>query len=306
MAGLTLDTLPDDALQQVVAAFGGTAGDALPVFGTVNALGCLSKALLQQLHRLRPLVSTGSLAVVQRPSRGPWRTLLLYRGLLTAEVMDQASRGRVRSISVIIGIGAGWFPARRVVPELLGAGCSLLDLNLSNLYLGGTWAATFGKAAVASAVLRTLRLRGCQLQGPLPELRLPALQWLDLSRNELEGGLEPLQGCTALQMLFLERNHLTGELAPLRGLAALKELLLSSNNLTGSLEPLRGCAALRKLYLGSIFTDEHHRNRLTGGLAPLIGCRLLRSLHLEGTQLVPTDDELCHFQEQCHFLECRT
>ena len=50
---------------------------------------------------------------------------------------------------------------------LLGAGCSLLELDVSHVKLGGTWASTFGEAAVCSAVLRTLHLTECRLRGPL-------------------------------------------------------------------------------------------------------------------------------------------
>ena len=131
---------------------------------------------------------------------------------LTEAVLEQARQGRVLSISLPVSPRRGTEPpwslapavARRVVPELLGAGCSLLDF--STLMLGGvkfdnTWASTFGKGVMSSAVLRTLRLECCGLQGPLPEMRLPALQELNLNGNQLSGGLEPLQNCTALQHL---------------------------------------------------------------------------------------------------------
>jgi len=160
--------------------------------------------------------------------------------------------------------------ARRVVPELLGAGCSLLELDLSWAQLNGTWAATFGEAAVCSAVLRSLRVRCCGLQGPLPELRLPALQLLDLSHNQWTGGLEPLQGFTALKGLYL-----------------------GNNLMMGGLEPLQGCTALGVLYLKN--------NRMTGGLEALRGCTALRSLFLENNQLVPTDEDKSHFQKQCQY-----
>ena len=37
-----------------------------------------SKGVRQQLHRLRPLVGVTSLAVVRRPTHGPWRVALMY------------------------------------------------------------------------------------------------------------------------------------------------------------------------------------------------------------------------------------
>ena len=93
---MTLVSLPDDELQQVIAACGNTRG-GVPLFDAVKSLACLSKALLQQLRRLRPPVGVQSLTVVQRPARGPWRVALLYKGELTAAVVEQA-RGRGRGV----------------------------------------------------------------------------------------------------------------------------------------------------------------------------------------------------------------
>ena len=278
-AAPTLASFPDDIFLQVIAAFSDTDDDDPPLFDAVKKLACLSKALLQQLHRLRPLVGVRSLAVVQRPAHGPWRVTLLYGGKLTAAVLEQARQGRVRSIDTVQNTCDQLAPAvaRRVVPELLGAGCSLLELDLTRVPLNGTWATTFGEAAVCSAVLRSLRLQCCGLRGPLPELRLPALQQLDLSYNKLTGGLEPLQGCTALRELWLFNNKLTGGLDALRGCTALETLFLSNNKLTGGLEALRGCTALEQLNL--------HSNKLSGGLEPLRVCTALQHLNLCGNKL---------------------
>ena len=90
----TFETLTDDALQLVIAAF--DSAD-VPLLEDVKGLWCLSKALRQQLHRLRPLVGVRSLAVVQRPARGPWCVTLIYEGELTEEVVEQARQGRVHS-----------------------------------------------------------------------------------------------------------------------------------------------------------------------------------------------------------------
>ena len=233
----TLASLPDDTLLQVIAACGKT--DGVPLLEAVRGLGCVTQGMRQQIYRLQPLVGVRSLAVVQRASQrqawllqgfsavghGPWRVTLLYHGELTGAVVEQARQGRVRSIYMCsTDIRLPPAVAGRVVPELLGAGCSLLELKLDCVKLNRTWASIFGEAAVCSAALRSLWLTGCWLRGPLPELRLPALQHLCLDRNYLTGSLEPLRSCTALQ-----------------------ELQLMSNNLTGGLEPLRGCTALREL-----------------------------------------------------------
>jgi len=201
---------------------------------------------------------------------GPWRAVLLYQGRLTQDVVEQARQGRVRTIDARYMFLA----CRRshVVPVLLGAGSSLLELDISQSNLNNTWAATFGEAAVCSAVLRSLRLEHCGLRGPLPELRLPALQNLNLGNNQLTGGLEPLRSCTALKALDVAGN----ELEPRAGLRTGPVLIVHGNQLTGGLEPLRGCTGLQTLKLGC--------NLLTGGLEPLQDCTALRSLSLQNNQ----------------------
>ena len=294
-----LDTLPDDVLQQIISACTKQldidiglqpAGDIVPRFEAVKGLGC-SKALRQQLHQLRPLVAVESsfrasplvavesLAVVQRPAHGPWRVTLLYNLGLTEAVIELARQGCVRSIVLYDEDDLSLAPAvaRRVVPDLLGAGCSLLTLTLDGSELNDTWAAIFGEAAVCSAALRELSVQDCGLRGAVPELMLPALQGLNLSGNKLRGELVPLRRCTALQMLCCAVNQLSGGLEPLQNFTALQRLILWNNQLTGGLEPLRGCTALQILTLGG--------NRLTGGLEPLQGCTALQVLQLENNFL---------------------
>ena len=161
-----------------------------------------------------------------RQAFDPWRVTLLYHGKLTEAVLEQARQGLVRSIYTFSTYTEQAL-ARRVVPELLSADCSLLELKLDHVRLDGTWASIFGEAAVCSTALRSLWLTGCWLRGPLPELRLPALRHLNLNSNHLSGSLEPLRSCTALREVQLMSNHLTGGLEPLRGCTALRELDLS-------------------------------------------------------------------------------
>ena len=318
---LTLASLPDDIFQLVFAAcrslrrhhtYGRSAYrtyDDVPLFEAVKGLARVSKALQQQLYRLLPLVGVDSLAVMRRPAHGPWRVVLLYEGILTRQVMAQASQGRVHSIAAGQNYTA---PPPAWTKRLLGAGSSLRGLHLPNVWLGGTggpgvglfnaanptltnawlggtWAATFGEGAVSSAVLRKLCLDSCGLKGPFPELRLAALEVLDLSHNRLSGGLNLLQSCTALRFLALSLNGLTGGLEPLRRCTALEELWLGGNRLTGSLAPLRGCTALKVLFLEG--------NQLTGGLEPLRGCKGLRELYMDDTALVPTHEDAVRFQD---------
>ena len=339
---VTLGSLPDDTLLLVVAACNDEY--SVPLFEAVKGLGCVSKGMRQQLHRLQPLVGVLSLTVVQRPEHDPWRVTLLYTGMLTEAVVEQARQGRVRSIAAVHttgfdlqGAGVSTLAsicmqgttlapavARTVVPGLLGLDCSLRELDMSFVRLDNTWALAFGEAAllgaVCSAVLRTLRLTGCALRGPLPELRLPALQELHLNANQLMGGLEPFRHCTALRDLDLGSNKLTGGLEPLQRCTALQILNLSSNRrLTGGLEPLKGCTALRELSLFNNFLTggleplrsctalevlDVGRNLLTGGLEPLRGFTALHELHLGNNQLAPASDEdKAHFEEQCGWEE---
>ena len=262
---MALGSLPDDILLQIIAACG--EGVGLPELEAVSALSCLCSDLLRQLYQLQPLVSVQVRTIAQRFNQGPWRIKLLYTGEPTVAVLQQATRGHVHSIDARRTVLTPAV-AERVVPELLGAGCSLLQLKLEGVKLNGSWAATFGEAAVCSTALRTLRLNGCRLRGPLPELRqLPALEELCLSNNQLGGGLEPLRGCKALLILQLSNNFLTGGLKPLENCLGLAKLSLDDNQLTGDLEPLRACASLQLMHLG--------RN-----------------------QLVPTDKDRDHFDKQ--------
>ena len=267
----SLGALLDDVLLLIIEACS-DGHLTLPELDAVRGLGYLCKDVLQQLHRLRPVVrmQVHNLEVAQRLARithSPWRIVLSYTGVLTEAVVEQATRGRIRSINARRTTLAPAVAAR-IVPELLGAGCSLLDLKLESVRLDDSWAAAFGEAAVCSKVLTELQIDGCSLRGPLPQLRLPALQALFMYRNALTGGLEPLIGCTALRELDLSDNRLTGGLEPLRGCTALHMLDIYGNQLSGGLEALQGCTALRELDLT--------RNRLTGGLEPLMACKALQ------------------------------
>ena len=299
-AEMTLTSLPDEMLLLVIKACNEPIRvcNGLPLFEHVKGLAGLSKGVQQQLHRLRPLVGVPSLAVMQRPAHGPWRVMLQHEGKLTKAVVQLAQQGRVHSIHygkdhdkpqqrTLLAPSV----AKRVVPALLGEGCSLLQFSLLGVELNGTWATSLGEQPVCSAVLQRLFLNGCGLSGPLPSVRLPALQKLDLSFNHLTGGLEPLSACTSLRTLSLFRNQLTGTLEPLRGMTALEEISLQSNKLTGGLEPLRGCTALGYLVL------DH--NPVTGDLGPLWGCASLSCLFLEHTRVLPTSEDTARFTNKC-------
>ena len=116
---------------------------AVPKLEAVSGLGRLCKELRRQLHRLRPLVGVHvrSLTVAQRLrrrlmcARGTWDVVLFFAGDATAVVVEQARRGRVLSIDAH-GTTLAPDVASRVVPEMLGAGCSMLDAGFEALSAG--------------------------------------------------------------------------------------------------------------------------------------------------------------------------
>jgi len=107
---VTLDTLPDDALQEIFAAC--STADGVALLDQVIGLACLSRGMQRQLHRLRPLVGAQSIAVVQRSTQPcfaafhPWRVVLLYKAHCSRPVSPSdldamfvlARQGRVHSI----------------------------------------------------------------------------------------------------------------------------------------------------------------------------------------------------------------
>ena len=139
--------------------------------------------------------------------------------------------------------------------------------------------------------LRSATINLCKLSGPLPELRLPALQVLD---NQWTGGLEPLRGYTARlgpRQRLQRLQRLTGDLEPLRGCTcSAARAKLARNRLKISLEP--GGGATPRLHDAGF--PLRTGNTLAGSLEPLQACTGLRMLDLTETQLVPTDEEKVH------------
>ena len=138
-----LDTLPDDLLLHIVVACGGEWLLGVPELHGRGERSWqpVQRCLGAALSATSPRVQAGP-----QPPRNngaphsycPWRCVLLYTGEPTATVVDvvvdEARRGHVRSIDAR---RTTLTPAvaKRVVPELLGVGCSLLDLKLEGLQL---------------------------------------------------------------------------------------------------------------------------------------------------------------------------
>ena len=76
----------------------------------------------------------------------------------------------------------------RVLPLIVADRAEALFLEHS--WSRSCWAQA---ARCSSSSVGVTDLQSCMLRGPLPELRLPALQYLFLGKNHLSGGLDPLR-----------------------------------------------------------------------------------------------------------------
>ncbi len=112
----------------------------------------------------------------------------------------------------------------RVLPLIVADRAEALFLEHS--WSRSCWAQA---ARCSSSSVGVTDLQSCMLRGPLPELRLPALQYLFLGKNHLSGGLDPLRECKALKILGLNDNMITGVLEPLRGCTAMQKLSCRSS-----------------------------------------------------------------------------
>jgi hypothetical protein len=216
-----LDTLPDDHLLHIVVACGGEWLLGVPELHGRGERSwqpvqrCLGAALsIGYIPSCTPRVQAGpqpprnngaphSLPVAMRAAvhgraNGDSRGRSRGRSAARARALDRRAPhhadpggGEAR------GPGATWRGLLAARPQARG-------LATRGWPRGARQSAMFGEAAVCSTALLELQLDDCGLSGPLPELNLPALQILWLSRNQMSGGLEPLMRCTALQEIDLE------------------------------------------------------------------------------------------------------
>ncbi|KAK3029428.1 hypothetical protein RJ639_039772 [Escallonia herrerae] len=148
---------------------------------------------------------------------------------------------------------------------------------------------------IISSNLTDLYLSSNYLKGPVPDslADMYFLTRLDLSNNELEGGIPKIFGINLcnLQTLDLSQNNLTGQLPNflenLTGCTrnSLEILRLSMNQISGSLPDLSEFSSLRELHLDN--------NQLKGPLPNSIAhLSRLTILNLEGNHLSGTLPDL--------------
>ncbi|MQL95688.1 hypothetical protein Taro_028348 [Colocasia esculenta] len=217
----------------------------------------------------------------------PWFWGLSSERVVYLNISFNSIRGRVPS---------SWRPSPRVgcldmssnllqghLPslDLLALAPVLCILDLSrNAFHGRIWP----DVGEIMPRMKYLSLAGNYLTGEIPPTigRMRGLQVLDLSKNNLSGGVPTaLHDCSSLIFLSLGRNNLSGAIPASFGrLYSLRVLLLNDNMLSGEIPPsIRGCSALEALDVGG--------NALHGNIPTWIGSdlRALRILRLRSNRL---------------------
>ncbi|CAA7392946.1 unnamed protein product [Spirodela intermedia] len=119
------------------------------------------------------------------------------------------------------------------LPPELSQMPNLLILQLDNNNFSGT---SIPASYANMAKLAKLSLRNCGLQGSMPDISgMPYLNFLDLSRNRLNGTILANKVSTNITTIDLSNNMLGGSIPPsFTGLRFLQRISLQNNNLIGS------------------------------------------------------------------------
>ncbi|KAF3595709.1 hypothetical protein DY000_02024976 [Brassica cretica] len=112
--------------------------------------------------------------------------------------------------------------------------------------------------------LKNLSLVNWNLTGSIPEFfsseTLPSLASLNLSRNNLHGGLPSSFAASSLQQLYLNGQQLNGSISVLQNMTSLVEVDLQGNAFSGPIPDLSGLQSLRLFNV--------RENQLTGVVPP--------------------------------------
>ncbi|CAN6875759.1 unnamed protein product [Brassica oleracea] len=112
--------------------------------------------------------------------------------------------------------------------------------------------------------LKNLSLVNCNLTGSIPDFfsseTLPSLASLNLSRNNLHGGLPSSFANSSLQQLYLNGQKLNGSISVLQNMTSLVEVDLQGNAFSGPIPDLSGLQSLRLFNV--------RENQLTGVVPP--------------------------------------
>ncbi|KAG1367605.1 brassinosteroid LRR receptor kinase BRI1-like [Cocos nucifera] len=206
------------------------SADFRSVSSSLLSLGSL------ELLSLRSANLTGSLSAAGSPCGGQLTVLDLADNALKGSVADvynlAAACTGLRSLN-LSGNSIGIPPTGKNPSS--GGGLSLETLDLSFNKISGE--ADLRLLLSSPALLRRLDLTGNQLTGGIPSIsNCSGLQHLDLSANEFAGDIMAgvFGGCRSLSYLNLSANHFTGTLpADLSSCSALTSLSLSNNNFSG-------------------------------------------------------------------------
>jgi hypothetical protein len=96
---------------------------------------------------------------------------------------------------------------RDLVPKVLGnKTCMLLELDLEEMKISGTWEATFGNEKLLCPVLRKLSLPCCKLTSCPPISTLPSLRELECARHQAVSAL--VSTCHIREPPAILGNHL--------------------------------------------------------------------------------------------------
>jgi len=123
---------------------------------------------------------------------------------------------------------------------------------------------------------RSTKNGGNHLHGSLPALKLPYLEHLFMSSNQLSGSIPSFEGTPELLTLQLSGNRLEGIIPDFSTLQKLVKLDLEYNRLTGSIPDFE-LENLETIYLGN--------NELNGWLPVFAFCKKLKHLFVNKNNL---------------------